>query len=65
MKDGSIYDGIFSGCQREGTKVGVLLKMARMLKAPSGVEAPPGAYLPELYVGPDDLVQVCALSGSS
>ena len=58
VRDGTLYDGIFSGFRREGTAVGVLLKMARVLKAAAGAEPPGPGYQPELYVRPSDLVQV-------
>lgn len=60
VRDGTLYDGVFSGFQREGTEVGVVLKMARVLEAPTGEEAPPAVYHPELYVRPSDLVKVCS-----
>ena len=58
VRDGTLYDGVFSGLKSEGAEVGVLLKMARALEQPSGTAPPPAAgFLPELYIQPDDLVQ--------
>ena len=58
MKDGTLYDAIFSGFNKVGTDVGLLFKMARVLKTAQGAKAPFSGYQPELYVLAADIIQV-------
>ena len=58
VRDGTLYDGIFSALLREGDDVGVLLKMVRVLRDGEAPDTVHQGFIAELYIGAADLVQV-------
>ncbi len=57
-----MYEGVFSALRREGDGVGVMLKMARVLRDEQAPDKVQQGYIPELYICAADLVQVTMLT---
>ena len=60
--NGTLYEGVFSAVRREGDDVGVMLKMARVLRDGEAPDKVHQGYIPELYICAAELVQVTILT---
>jgi len=61
VRDGTLYDGVFSALRREGDDMGVLLKMVRVLRDGEAPDKAHQGFFAELYICAADLVQVTTL----
>jgi len=61
VRNGTLYDGVFSALRREGDDMGVLLKMVRVLRDGEAPDKVHQGFMAELYICAADLVQVRSL----